>query len=78
MHETIPSQILDPFTELCEVGHIISAHGSKPRSSYGLTSALSPRTSKHDHDDPSSSLLRRYREAPRMSISRLSAWIIVE
>jgi hypothetical protein len=28
MHETIPSQILDPFTELCEVGHAFSAHGS--------------------------------------------------
>jgi hypothetical protein len=29
MHETIPLQILDPFTELCEVGHTtFSAHGS--------------------------------------------------
>jgi hypothetical protein len=28
MHETIPLQILDPFTELFEVGHTFSAHGS--------------------------------------------------
>ena len=28
MHETIPLQILDPFTELFEVGHTVSAHGS--------------------------------------------------
>ena len=28
MHETIPLQILDPSTELCEVGHTCSAHGS--------------------------------------------------
>jgi len=27
MHETIPLQILDPFTELFEVGHT-SPHGS--------------------------------------------------
>jgi hypothetical protein len=29
IHETIPLQILDPFTGLCEVGHTSSAHGSK-------------------------------------------------
>lgn len=28
MHETIPLQILDPFTGLREVGHTFSAHGS--------------------------------------------------
>jgi hypothetical protein len=28
MHEMIPLQILDPFTELFEVGHTLSAHGS--------------------------------------------------
>jgi len=28
MYETIPLQILDPFTELFEVGHTFSAHGS--------------------------------------------------
>ena len=28
MHETIPLQILEPFTELFEVGHTFSAHGS--------------------------------------------------
>src|SRR5882757_2991425 len=29
IHETIPLQILEPFTELCDVGHTFSAHGSK-------------------------------------------------
>ena len=57
MHETIPLQILDPFTELFEVGHTSPPTVQMPRSSYGLTSALSPRT----NDDPSSSVLRRYR-----------------
>ena len=33
MHETIPLQILDPFTELFEVGHTSSAHGSNARIS---------------------------------------------
>src|SRR5271165_3095584 len=28
IHETIPLQIFDPFTELFEVGHTVSAHGS--------------------------------------------------
>jgi len=28
IQETIPLQILDPFTELFEVGHTFSAHGS--------------------------------------------------
>jgi hypothetical protein len=28
MQETIPLQILDPFTKLCEAGHAFSAHGS--------------------------------------------------
>ena len=28
IHETIPLQILDPFTELFEVGHTVSARGS--------------------------------------------------
>ena len=28
IHETIPLQIFDPFTELYEVGHTVSAHGS--------------------------------------------------
>jgi hypothetical protein len=28
IHETIPLQILDPFTELFEVGHTFSARGS--------------------------------------------------
>ena len=31
MHETIPLQILVPFTELFEVGHTSSAHGSNAR-----------------------------------------------
>jgi hypothetical protein len=28
IHETIPLQIFDPFAELFEVGHTVSAHGS--------------------------------------------------
>jgi hypothetical protein len=28
IHETIPLQIWNPFTELCEVGHTFTAHGS--------------------------------------------------
>jgi len=31
IQETIPLQILDPFTELFEVGHTFSAHGSNAR-----------------------------------------------
>lgn len=42
MHETIPLQILDAFTELFEVGHTSPPTVQMPRSSYGLTSALSP------------------------------------
>src|SRR6266853_2578187 len=67
MHETIPLQILNPFTELFEVGHTSPPTVQMPRSSYGLTSALSPRTSNRGHDDPSSSqLVSRIRpcEAP--------------
>jgi hypothetical protein len=52
MHETIPLQILDPFTELFEVGHTSPPTVQMPRSSYGLTSALSPGTSNRGHDDP--------------------------
>ena len=52
MHETIPLQILDPFTALFEVGHTSPPTVQMPRSSYGLTSALSPRTSNRGHDDP--------------------------
>jgi hypothetical protein len=52
MHETIPLQILDPFTELFEVGHTSPPTVQMPRSSHGLTSALSPRTSNRGHDDP--------------------------
>jgi hypothetical protein len=54
MHETIPLQILKSFTELFEVGHTSPPTVQMPRSSYGLTSALSPRTSNRGHDDPSS------------------------
>jgi hypothetical protein len=64
MHETIPLQILDPFTELFEVGHTSPPTVQMPRLSrlsHGLTSALSPRTSNRGRDDPSSSVLRRYR-----------------
>jgi hypothetical protein len=42
MHETIPLQILDPFTELFEVGHTSPPTVKMRRSSHGLTSALSP------------------------------------
>jgi hypothetical protein len=28
IQETIPLQILDPFTQLCEVGHTFTGHGS--------------------------------------------------
>jgi hypothetical protein len=31
MHETIPLQVLDPFTKLYEVGHTCSARGSNAR-----------------------------------------------
>jgi hypothetical protein len=31
MHETIPSQILDSFSELFDLGHTFSAHGSNAR-----------------------------------------------
>jgi hypothetical protein len=31
MHETIPLQVLDPFTGLFEVSHTFSAHGSNAR-----------------------------------------------
>lgn len=31
MHETVPLQILDPFTGLCEVGHACYADGSNAR-----------------------------------------------
>ena len=33
IHETIPLQILDPFTELFEVGHTVSARGSNAQAS---------------------------------------------
>ena len=56
MHETIPLQILDPFTELFEVGHTSPPTVQMPRSSYGLTSALSPKTGNRGYDDPSSSV----------------------
>jgi hypothetical protein len=36
MHETIPLQILDPFTELFEVGHTSPPTVQMPRSSYAL------------------------------------------
>ena len=39
MRETILLQILDPFTELFEVGHTSRAHGSHARSSRALTPA---------------------------------------
>jgi len=60
MHETIPLQILDPFTGLFEVGHTSPPTVQMPRSSYGLTSALSPRTSNRGHDG------RHRREAERV------------
>ncbi len=40
MHETIPLQILDPFTELFEVGHTSPPTVQMLRSSYGLMSSV--------------------------------------
>ena len=36
IHETIPLQIFDPFTELFEVGHTVSAHGSNAQIVAGV------------------------------------------
>jgi len=37
MRETIPLQILDPFSEFFEVGHTFSGHGSNTRIVVWLT-----------------------------------------
>ena len=52
MHETIPLQILNPLTELFEVGHTSPPTVQMHKSSHGLTSDLSPRTSNRGHDAP--------------------------
>jgi len=61
MHETIPLQILDPFTELFEVGHTSPPTVKMPRSFVWVDERSVAQTSNRGHDDPSSSVLRRYR-----------------
>ena len=45
IHETIPLQILDPLTELCDVGHAVSADGSKSSDSLQILANASYRAS---------------------------------
>jgi hypothetical protein len=59
MHETIPLQILDPFSELFEEGHTSPPGVQMPCSSQGSTGALSPGTSHRVTTIPAHPLRRR-------------------
>src|SRR5215510_3449323 len=52
IQETIPLQILDPFAELCEVGHTFTAHGSNAVDRRAVIAGIGARRSVFPVGEP--------------------------